>query len=98
MSHEYISRNQGREGVFIDENLCEDGCIHISCDIYDEEGDMIFHTDFPIGVTPQEISEFVLFSADCVQNDIDDERDLARSYEIAEGLRKYANKIPGLNS
>lgn len=96
MSHEYISRNQGQEGVFIDENVCEDGCIHISCDIYDEEGEMIFHTDFPIGVTPKEISEFVLFSADCVLNDTDDERDFTRSIEIAEDLKRYAKRVPGL--
>lgn len=96
MSHEYLSRYEGQEGVFIDENVCEDGCVHVSCDIYDEEGEMIFHTDFPRGVTPNEISEFVLFSADCVLNDSDDERNLERSYEIAEGLRKYAKKIPGI--
>jgi hypothetical protein len=96
MSHEYTSRYPGQEGVFIDEKVCEDGCIHISCAIYDEEGDMIFHTDFPRGVTAEEISEFVLFSADCVLDDSDNERNLEKSYEIAEGLRKYAKRIPGL--
>lgn len=96
MSQEFFPKHEGQEGVFIDENVCEDGCIHISCDIYDEEGDMIFHTDFPRGVTPEEISEFILFNADCVLHDSGDELDLERSYEIAEGLRKYAKDIPGL--
>lgn len=98
MSQEFFPQQEWRKGVFIDEQVCEDGCIHISCHIYDEEGDMIFHTDFPRGVTAAEISEFILASADCVLHDFGDELDLERLYEIAEGLRKYANKIPGLYS
>lgn len=96
MSQEFFGRHDGQEGVFVDEQVCEDGCTYISCDIFDEEGMKTFHSEFPRDVSPQEISEFVLISADSVLIDFGDDINLEEAYEIAENLRKHAKKVPGL--
>ena len=95
MSHEFLDRFEGQEGVFVDEENCGD-CAHLCCDVRDEEGELILHSELPLSITPEEISDFLLVSADKVLNNFSDDICLEKSYEIAEGLRKYAKRILGL--
>lgn len=95
MSHEFLSQSEGQEGVFVDEENCGD-CTHLCCDVRDEEGELILHTELPLGITPEEISEFLLDSADSVLTNNNPDFCLEKSYEIADNLRRCAWRVPGL--
>ncbi len=93
MSNEFLVRAEGQQGVFVDEKTCEDGTVHLSCDVYDEEGDRVFHTELPIESTPEDISDFLIQSAEEVLNDLSGEISLETAYEIADDLRMEAKKL-----
>lgn len=88
----FTTRFDGQEGIFVDENCCED-CTHLNCDVFDEEGDNVFHCEFPLNTTPEEISDFLMASADHLLEGLQDCANLELAYEKAETIRKHAAKI-----
>ncbi len=97
MSNEFLIRAEGQQGVFVDESTCADGTVHLCCDVYDEEGERVFHTELSIESTPEDISDFLIQSAEQVLNDSNDEISLEAAYEIAEDLRMEAKKLKSKN-
>lgn len=93
---EFPPKVEFERGPVIDEGYSEsEKAPYLSYSLFDEEGNILFYTDFPIEVSPEEISRVV---GEAGKGLFLDPKEMVwkEAISLAERLIREAEKIPGL--
>lgn len=97
MSAELPPYVEGQPGLVIDEGFSLlDKTSFIDVSIFDEEGSIMFYTDFPRNVTPEEIAESLVLFAEELKKDPPSTMYMHDAEKIIDALLKEAKRVPGL--
>jgi hypothetical protein len=93
-SPEFPLRIEGSPGIEIDEGYSSlDKTSFIDLSVYNEEGDIVFYTDFERNVKLAEIAETLILAADLLIEDTPDEMVGDEAIRLSRFLRDEAKKI-----
>lgn len=93
-SPEFPLRIEGYPGFEIDEGYSRlDGKSFIDLSVYNDDGDIVFYTDFERNVTPREIAETLNLAADFLIEEMPEDMVRDEAVKLSEFLREQARKI-----